>query len=70
MHKNLVKMITENISKHIWDVNFTMIIVYSEITFSKNLYHVEASQSFCFANQLTVYKLLLKYFFKQNMILL
>ena len=32
-----------------------MIIVYSEIPFSKNSYHVDNSQSTCFANQLTGY---------------
>ena len=28
-------------------------VVYSEIPFSKNLYHIEAIQLICFANQLT-----------------
>ena len=48
-----------------------MIIVYSEITLSKTSYHVETSQSICFANQLTGYyiiKVLLQDIFKQNII--
>ena len=32
-----------------------MIIVYSDITLSKNSYHVETSKSICFASQLTGY---------------
>ena len=43
MHEND----NENISKHIWNFNFTMIIIYSEIPFSKISYHAETSQSIC-----------------------
>ena len=48
-----------------------MIIVYSEITLSKTSYHVETSQSICFANQLTGYYVMqgsTTRYFKQNII--